>query len=107
MSPPSSVATPPLTFHLGLPPLPASTHFDKSLPSNSTIASDGGLPASPGATTFGSTHLMPLRYSSPTMRVTNAAHATIATNGKTRRRADDMVGSPKRRVYVEIGRAHV
>src|SRR5262245_6245662 len=38
-------------------------HLDRSLPSKSTTASDGGPPMGPGSTTFGSSHLMPELYS--------------------------------------------
>src|SRR3990172_4239066 len=35
-------------------------HWDMSLPSNNTIASDGGPPGGPGSTTFGSDQAIPL-----------------------------------------------
>src|SRR5437762_12097111 len=59
MSPlPLTMRTPFSTFHGASPPL-ADCHLDRSLPSKSTIASDGGLPGCcwvlsvPGVTTFG------------------------------------------------------
>ena len=41
---PATVATPFSTFHSGAPfvPRPAASHFERSLPSKSMIASDGG-----------------------------------------------------------------
>src|SRR5689334_4043806 len=59
--PPRTVATPSLICHFS-PPLKA----DRSLPSNSTIASSGGPPGCPGSTTFGSGQTLPLLYSSLT-----------------------------------------
>ena len=44
------------TFHFGSPPPRAACHWDRSFPSNSTTASDGGLAGSfavSGVTTFG------------------------------------------------------
>ncbi len=43
----------------------AFSHAERSLPSNNTTASEGGPPSRPGRTTAGSSHTIPLRYSSP------------------------------------------
>src|SRR5437588_7126166 len=59
MSPPWTVATPSSTIHLS-----PFSQADRSFPSNSTIASEGGSAfVFPGVTTGGSCHLMPERYS--------------------------------------------
>src|SRR5882724_4303965 len=84
MSPPWTVATPSSTIHF--PP----SHCDKSLPSKSTIASDGGLLFSPGVTTFGSGQFLPLLYSAPTMWATKATQRTIDIDGNTNRLRRDM-----------------
>src|SRR5262249_52826293 len=56
---PPTVATPPATDQ---PSAPLNS-FDKSLPSNNTIASDGALSALPGLMIRGSVHFLPLTYS--------------------------------------------
>src|SRR5262245_43272201 len=59
MSADFTVATPSFTSHLS-----PFSHFERSLPSKSTIASDGGsVSVFPGVTTFGSGQTMPLLYS--------------------------------------------
>src|SRR5579885_2748660 len=58
VKPPSSS-----TFHPSAP-----FHSSKPLPSKSTIASEGGLPFSPGVTTGGSGQMIPARYLCPSKR---------------------------------------
>src|SRR5262245_51488105 len=58
MSPLFGMAYPSLTIHFSPP-----AHFDRSLPSNNTTASDGGLLSVPGVTTAGSGQTMPDLYS--------------------------------------------
>src|SRR4051812_22942516 len=54
-------------------------HFERSLPSNNTIASDGGAVPSPGVMTFGSGQTFPLWYSrGSSAPCTNVARKTIA-----------------------------
>ena len=62
---------------------------ERSLPSKSTIASDGGLPFSPGVTIGGSGHSMPGKYSrfmaTTTAAADNISPPTAANAAKIRR----------------------
>src|SRR5687768_650442 len=86
--PPRTVAKPSFTSHFS-PPCQA----DMLLPSNSTIASDGGPPGGPGSTTFGSGQTLPLRYSSLSACQVTVADASSA-NTTTIRFVADIAKSP-------------
>src|SRR5262249_21940910 len=92
MSVARTTANPSFTSHFS-PPF----HFDRSLPSKRTTASEGGSDGfSPGVTTAGSGQTMPLLYSFtwPAERaVETAARAAMRTAERTGLRTD-MGGSP-------------
>src|SRR4051794_6830268 len=70
-----TTAYPSSIFHLS--PL---FHLERSLPSNRMMASDGGsLGFSPGVTTFGSGHTIPLLYSCSANTAVAAPTAITAT----------------------------
>src|SRR5262245_27064871 len=79
----AAVATPSLMTQ-DSPPF----HFDRSLPSKRTTASDGGAPGSaPGGTSFGSGQTIPLSYScwAKTSTFAPTAAATVANTHELRR----------------------
>src|SRR6516225_2098216 len=71
------------TFHFSAP-----AQASKFLPSNNTIASDGGLLFSPGVTFGGSGQISPLRYRSPTARCTSTNRAAAASDATPSRFQD-------------------
>src|SRR5690348_9583222 len=99
MSVARTTAYPSFTSHFS-PPF----HFDRSLPSNRTTASDGGSDGfSPGVTTFGSGQTIPLLYSFWARATpTTAAASTAATAARTDLLANT-AGSPVGKVRRGVG----
>src|SRR3954463_737858 len=87
ISPWPTIATPSSTFQFS-----PFSHFDKSLPSNRTVASDGGSAfVFPGVTTGGSSHSIPDMYSWPETMAERKLAAAMNVNWMDRL---NIVGDP-------------
>src|SRR6185295_3605129 len=80
---PLTSTTPSASFHLAAPPL-SLRHFDRSLPSNRTRASDGG---GPGSITFGSVSSI---FSAATAKVTAHKQRNVARVRPVNRRCAEI-----------------
>src|SRR5688500_8400116 len=96
MAPPLTTATPSSIFHFSAP-----FQALKFLPSNSMIASVGGLPGLPGelgeprVTTGGSCHSVPVRYSWALQTPIDATIVAAPNTNSTARNGDQRVCLPR------------